>query len=179
MSTAPQYRPHYTIEDYRLWEGDWELWNGTAVAMTPSPFGKHSRLHGRAVTELSIAVEQAGCDATVLIEIDWVVTSDTILRPDLTLVCGDAPDGHVETTPTLVAEVLSASTRERDLTFKRRLYAENSVPWYLILDPDADSMEALKLQPSGEYQAVSHDDVLIIDICESCSLNLSTARLFR
>jgi hypothetical protein len=25
MSTVPRYIPHYTVEDYRRWEGDWEL----------------------------------------------------------------------------------------------------------------------------------------------------------
>ena len=40
MRTASKYDPHYTVADYEQWSGDWELWKGTAVAMTPSPFGK-------------------------------------------------------------------------------------------------------------------------------------------
>jgi len=28
------YLPHYTYEDYKHWEGDWELINGIAYAMT-------------------------------------------------------------------------------------------------------------------------------------------------
>ncbi len=43
MSTVRKYQPHYTVEDYRQWKGDWELWYGTAVAMSPSPFGPHER----------------------------------------------------------------------------------------------------------------------------------------
>jgi hypothetical protein len=31
MSTAPRYQPHYTVDDYRLWEGRWELWHGLDV----------------------------------------------------------------------------------------------------------------------------------------------------
>ena len=42
MSIAPKYQPHYTVDDYQHWEGDWELWNGVAVAMAPSPFGPHA-----------------------------------------------------------------------------------------------------------------------------------------
>ena len=30
MSTAPRYQPRYTFADSCQWEGDWELWNGTA-----------------------------------------------------------------------------------------------------------------------------------------------------
>ena len=29
--------PHYSYQDYRRWEGDWELIEGIPYAMTPSP----------------------------------------------------------------------------------------------------------------------------------------------
>ncbi len=31
----------YTIQDWKLWEGDWELIKGTPVAMAPAPLNKH------------------------------------------------------------------------------------------------------------------------------------------
>ncbi len=37
MSTAIQYAPRYTFEDYAQWEGDWELWEGIAIAIAMSP----------------------------------------------------------------------------------------------------------------------------------------------
>lgn len=33
MSSDIHYQPHYTVDDYRRWEGQWELWFGTAVAI--------------------------------------------------------------------------------------------------------------------------------------------------
>lgn len=48
MSTAPRYQTYYLISDYLQWEGSWELWNGTAVAMSPSLLGPHGR---KAVSE--------------------------------------------------------------------------------------------------------------------------------
>ena len=42
VSTAPRYLPHYTVADHAAWQGDWELLDGVAVAMTPSPFGPHA-----------------------------------------------------------------------------------------------------------------------------------------
>jgi hypothetical protein len=33
--------PRYTYEDYKLWEGDWELIKGYPYAMSPSPKRKH------------------------------------------------------------------------------------------------------------------------------------------
>jgi Uma2 family endonuclease len=99
MSSASDYRPHYTVEDYRQWEGDWELWSGTAVAMTPGPFGRHAFLLAQAAKVLGNAIDQKACDAVVLAEIDWIVSSDTVVRPDLTIVCGGAPGKHVESAP--------------------------------------------------------------------------------
>ena len=54
IRSATRYSPHYTIDDYRLWEGDWELWQGTAVAMTPSLFGRHGGMLVRLGTALTI-----------------------------------------------------------------------------------------------------------------------------
>jgi hypothetical protein len=39
-----KYLPRYTVSDYRLWEGDWELIDGHPVSMSPSPVRKHQRL---------------------------------------------------------------------------------------------------------------------------------------
>jgi Uma2 family endonuclease len=179
MSSAEKYTPHYTVEDYQLWEGDWELWGGTAVAMTPSPFGGHGSLLGQIVTALNIAVDAAQCQASVIVEVDWIVAIDTVLRPDVTIVCGEPPDRHVESPPALVVEILSASTRQRDLTFKKQIYQEQVVPWYLIIDPEQKTLEAFRLNADGEYQSVSHDETLDVDICNHCSLAVKVGGLFR
>lgn len=83
MSTVQRYRPHYTVDDYRRWEGRWELWGGVAVAMAPSPFGRHAKLLARTVAALQTVIDASGCAATGLVEIDWIVFRDTVLRPDV------------------------------------------------------------------------------------------------
>ncbi len=70
MSTAPQFIPHYTIDDYQLWEGDRELWNGVAVAMTPILFGQRDASPVRITTALSNAIDQANSDASVIVDVD-------------------------------------------------------------------------------------------------------------
>lgn len=179
MSTAEKYQPHYTIDDYQHWEGVWELWSGVAVAMSPRLFGWHGQLTGRSATALNNAIDDHGCNAAVLVEIDWIISEDTILRPDVTVVCGIAPEKHVEQVPALVVEILSASTRERDLTFKKQIYQQQAVPWYLVIDPEANTLQALRLNAAGEYQAVDHAESLTIDICGDCSLNVRVDRLFK
>ena len=168
MSSAPRYTPHYTVDDYRHWKGDWELWDGAAVAMTPSPFGRHGGILARLVTALTNGIDSAGCNASVLAEIDWIIAEATVVRPDASVICGEPPEGHIESTPAIVVEVLSAATRERDLNHKRVLYENHGVPWYLIADPDNASISILRLNAQQEYVSVAVDERVELAICGDC-----------
>jgi len=181
MSTAARFETHYTVSDYRQWEGHWELWNGLAVAMSPSAGGRHAKVHGRVVAALANAVDAAGCNATVLVEIDWIVSPDTVVRPDVTAICGPEPAGHVEHPPALIVEILSDATRDRDLVFKRDLYAAQGVRWYVVLDPDAGTILPLRLNADRAYGSPldQHGPSYAIDLCDNCRIDLDASRLFR
>ena len=179
MSSAPKYTPHYTFDDYQSWEGDWELWNGVAVAMTPSPFGKHGSVLARIAAAITNAIDDVDCRASVLLEIDWIISNDTVVRPELSIVCGAPPTGHIESPPALVVEVLSSGTRDRDLTVKRQLFEQQAVDWYLIIDPDANSVKALRRGKKGIYEPVVTTDHLKLQLCDDCSLTVRLDRLFR
>lgn len=180
MSTVPRYEPRYTIDDYRHWEGRWELWNGFPVSMTPSPFGRHAKALTDAAATFKQAVDaaeadDAGCRATVLTEIDWIVAADTVVRPDLVVVCGGVPERHVESPPAIVVEVLSAATRQRDQTVKRELYREQGVGWYVLIDPDAGSVEILeRTAASGGPAWVQRPATAAVEmtVCGRCRLTV-------
>ncbi|MFM7206375.1 MAG: Uma2 family endonuclease [Planctomycetaceae bacterium] len=158
------------MADHAAWEGDWELLHGAAVAMTPSPFGPHTERLSRLAAALWNAIDAAGSRATVLAEIDWIVADDTVVRPDLVVVCGPAPRQHVEHPPALVVEILSAATRERDLAVKRDLYETRGVGWYLIVDPDGAESSLLRLGPNGRYEPLPADGRHEIDLCPECTV---------
>lgn len=179
MSAAAKYAPRYTTEDYRHWRGDWELWDGIAIAMTPSPFGPHQKILFALSRELSNALIASGCDATVLGELDWVVRDDTVVRPDVLVVCGDAPEKHLCTPPALIAEILSHSTRQNDLTYKRELYASERVGTYLIVDPEAGTIEHLRLANSGSYSQTTLNESLRVNVCNGCEIELRIDAIFR
>jgi Uma2 family endonuclease len=176
VSTAPRYLPHYTVADHAAWEGDWELLDGVALAMTPSPFGPHAERLSRLAAALWNGIDAAGCHATVLVEIDWIVANDTVVRPDLVVVCGPAPKRHVEQPPTLVAEILSAATRSRDQFVKRELYEANGVRWYLMIDPDEDRSSLLRLGKAGRYEPLPARGRQDIDLCPDCTISLDLGR---
>lgn len=178
-SSAAQYAPRYNVTDYQMWEGDWELWDGIAIAMTPSPFGPHQAAVAGLLTELRLAIRRQACRATALAELDWIVRGDTVVRPDVVVVCGEVPERHLESAPALVAEVLSSTTRQNDLTFKRELYAEQGVPTYLIVDPDSEKVEQLTLDQSGEYRTVEQAGRGQFVVCDGCRLRLDFDEIFR
>ena len=76
--------------------------------MTPSPFGKHQRLVARCSHVFIDALEKASCkDCEVFVELDWIVSDDTVVRPDLIIMCGDIPETLAISTPKLVVEIHS------------------------------------------------------------------------
>ncbi|XZE54251.1 Uma2 family endonuclease [Planctomycetaceae bacterium SH139] len=175
----PSYLPHYTYGDYCQWQGDWELYDGIPIALTPSPFGRHQVLVTRLAWLIQSELEANGSTCQAIVELDWVVSDDTIVRPDLMVVCGKMPDRHLESLPSLVIEVLSPSTRSSDLGFKRELYEREGVPTYLIVDPQKANVTQLTLN-DGHYVFSVHDSTdLTITLGDYHTIALHLQKLFR
>src|SRR4030095_8749901 len=75
------------------------------------------------------------------------------VQPDLVFVANEHRDiineRGIEGTPDLVVEILSPSTRSRDLGIKMRAYAGAGVPHYWILDPRTHALEPYRLGEQG------------------------------
>lgn len=169
------YTPHYTVDDYARWEGDWELWSGYPIAMNPSPGMAHQILSGRIYRHLSEALERAGCRQCVAVpEVDWRADEDTILRPDISVVCEHPVQAFLTNVPSLVVEVLSDSTRQRDLLYKREMYEKLGVAVYMIADPENSAITVLK-RKKGVYQA---GDTSTLTLHTECEISLDLTELF-
>jgi Uma2 family endonuclease len=174
MSTAPRYIPHYTVDDYRHWKGDWELLDGVPISMSPSPFGRHERITSRTGHAFLSAFDSQGCDCEVYYNLDWIIGDDTVVRPDVMVVCGIQPDRHLDRAPEVAVEVLSPSTREFDQTTKRKLYREQGVGFYLIVDPDENQIEIIRIQSGTEIasETISGDGRWTLDLQNGCHVEL-------
>jgi len=179
MSIARQYAPHYTIDDYAQWEGDWELWDGIAIAMSPGPFGRHQATVANLLHEIRKSMGKHDCDARVVHEMDWIVRRNTVVHPDLVVICGPIPERHLESPPAMVIEVLSDATRERDQTYKKQLYDEQGVAVYLMVDPDTETIELLTRGESGELRAEPTRSPIEISICNDCHLQINVSEVFK
>ncbi len=129
------YLPHYTYEDYKLWEGDWELIGGVAYATAPSPVKIHQRLMGLIFAILDEKLQECS-ECEVLLEEDWKVAEDTVLRPDVAVVRRDDNENFIAKTPAIVFEVLSPSTARKDEGLKFGIYEKERVGYYVLVYPD-------------------------------------------
>jgi Uma2 family endonuclease len=171
---VPRYQPHYTLADYRQWEGDWELWNGIPVAMGPSPFGPHQKMLARLSQRFLNALDAAGCnECEVLVECDWVIDDDTVVRPDLSVACGAPVNRHIDHPPRLIVEVLSAATANKDRTAKRDLYAQQGVTYYFLADPDDSALEVTQLTASASYSALAPGNHVTLELHPKCHIPLA------
>ena len=146
--------------------------------MIPSPFGSHSRLIIELAHRFVTAIENTSCDATVLAEIDWIISEHTVVRPDVLIVCGREPERHVEETPPVIVEVLSDSTRSRDLNEKKEIYRQQSVTYYIIADPQSSELFIHQLV-DGEYVQIDAPEAMQLKICDDSTLEVPMVNLFR
>jgi Uma2 family endonuclease len=182
MSTAPRYEPHYSVADYLRWEGDWELWNGTVVAMSPSPLGPHERAAAKLVFQIESCLRSQGCSCATYAGLDWIVSDDTVVRPDVMVVCGCQPGRYLEQPPALAIEVLSDATAEKDRTAKRRLYELAGVGHYLLVDPSAKTIEWLELGVGGTFLdrsgEIDHAGRFSLALTDGCRIDLDRSVTF-
>ncbi|QJA06301.1 Uma2 family endonuclease [Thermosulfurimonas marina] len=172
--------PHYTYEDYRHWEGRWELIGGVPYAMAPIPRPRHQLLSSRIARLLDEALERAACpECVALLPVDWKISEDTVVQPDNLVVCGDLPEeDYLSEPPVLIFEVLSPSTLEKDRVLKFRLYEEVGVKYYVMVDPERLEAEIFE-NKGGRFRArgTFQKESFTFDL-GPCRISFDFARLF-
>jgi Uma2 family endonuclease len=147
-----QYLPQYTIEDYMSWEGDWELIHGIPYSMSPSPTSGHQRTGLSVMQVLKEALSTSSCHCEIFYELDWHLKEDTVVGPDILVLCGEElKDDFVTQVPSLIIEILSPTTAEKDRTLKAELYANTGVHNYILIDYLRKKIEVFTLM-QGKYQ---------------------------
>jgi Uma2 family endonuclease len=158
MSIAEKYRPHYTYEDYCQWEGKWELIEGMPYAMSPAPVPAHQRANSTLIFEFEAALK-VGCKKCKLyLPLDWKITEDTIVQPDVLIVCDKIEKKFLDFPPVLIVEVLSPATAAKDRGLKMEIYQAQKVKYYLIADPQFKKLEVYQLL-NDKYEPVSINPV--------------------
>lgn len=178
MGFTHKILPHYTYDDWLHWEGKWELIDGIPIAMSPAPVPLHQRVAGNLFVEFNAALKNTGCKkCKVYLPIDYRITDDTILEPDLLIVCGKIEKKYLDFPPALVVEILSPSTALRDRNTKFDIYQQQGVKYYLIVDSAKQTVEVYE-HSNGEYQLKSVDNDFTFYLEEGCAITTAFSEIW-
>jgi Uma2 family endonuclease len=113
-------------------------------------------------------------------EVEVRFPNDEKAIPDLSgwhsdRIAGHRNDNPIRIVPDWVCEILSESTRAKDLGPKRDLYARHGVKHLWIVEPDAHLLEAFALGASGRWELIgtwTENAVAAVAPFEGCALSL-------
>ncbi|MBQ9032366.1 MAG: Uma2 family endonuclease [Parasporobacterium sp.] len=133
----------YTLEDYLALPDDLrvELIDGVFYDLA-APRVNHQLIATQIVHQLMRHIEeQKGPCKPVFSPVDVQLDQDdkTVVQPDILILCRPETlikNGRVFGAPDFIIEILSHSTRKKDMTLKLAKYSEAGVREYWMIDPD-------------------------------------------
>jgi Uma2 family endonuclease len=159
-----------TVPEYMLRGEDREraeLIDGEIV-LSPEPTPFHQQISARLIGVLQDEARKRQIGSWFP-PINLVLSPYKLFHPDLSFFTVDnKPDltePMVNALPSIVVEILSPSTRARDLITKRALYADFGVSEYWIVDPESESISINLRDEQGIYvEAAMESDRVQIGI---------------
>lgn len=156
-SVIPHGRP-FTVDDLEGFPDDgnrYELIDGMLL-VTPAPSWEHQEVGLSLFAQL-----RASCppDLRVLAAPFAVQTAlDSEVQPDVIVArYVDFRSKNLPVAPLLAVEVLSRSTRLKDLNLKKAHYERIGVASYWVLDPaEPGTLTAFELDHEGRYRQIAH-----------------------
>ncbi|MBO6293451.1 MAG: Uma2 family endonuclease [Selenomonas sp.] len=124
--------------------------NGTVYDMSPANTN-HIRIQRNLSGIIWSFLRGKRCDVFTEIGVDF--DEDNYFIPDLVVVCDPNKITHrgINGAPDFVVEVLSTSTRKRDIDIKKQTYERFGVKEYWIINPKDESIEVYILK-NGKYE---------------------------
>ena len=136
----------YAIQD----ELKSELVQGREIAMSPASI-RHIAIQRNLAIIIGNFLRGKRCQ--LFMEASVVFDEENEFVPDLMVVCD--PDkikkNHIDGAPDFVVEILSPSTRRRDITVKKDTYEKYGVKGYWIINPKEEAIEVYLLK-DGKYE---------------------------
>ena len=119
---------------------------------------EHQKVASRLTAQFQNAIEKEGCSCSVYQPIDYKIAEDTILNPDLLIVCKPITKQLLDFAPELVVEILSPATALKDRHTKFEIYQQQQILYYILVDVDTKKIEVWQLNETGKYGEVLIDE---------------------
>ena len=175
----PAERSHWTAEMVRALPDDgqrYEVLDGE-LFVSPSP----SRLHQRAVAELYVILDQYvrahALGEVIISPADVEFSDDRMVQPDVFVVPDIGSSWRDMKAPLLIIEVLSSSTARVDRIKKRRVYQEERIPEYWIVDTEGEIVE--RWRPDEARPEILSDAITWQPRPDHAPLNIELPKFFR
>lgn len=178
---ALDYLPQYTYDDYKLWDGEWEVIEGIPYAMSPAPMIKHQNISNKIARYLDESLDNCKkCKA--LMPIDWKISENTIVQPDNLVICHKPTnEAYISKAPKIIFEILSKSTAIRDENLKYKLYEDEGVKYYIIVNPNDEVAKVYELKNNTYKKLCDATDETInfeLDECDN-TLNFNFSKIWQ
>jgi len=173
-----EYVASYTYDDYKQWQGDWELIYGMPYAMAPAPTIEHQSISNKIAWQLTEVLKDCSkCQA--LLPIDWKIDDTTVVQPDNLVICHKPLHiQYIKKAPRIIFEILSKATATKDLTLKYELYEKEGVEYYIIVDGDDKIAKVYKLKDGKYIKAIdAHSEVVEFNLKE-CSFEFDFSKIW-
>jgi Uma2 family endonuclease len=137
--------------------GEWRIRHeliGGEHFETATPVTRHQQIVVRLSFEIESGLRANPNKGQVFgVPLDVVLSPHDLVAPDLILIANDQEEiltaRNVQGAPALVVEVLSPSTRKRDLGIKRELFDRSGVREYWIVDGQSNRIEIHRRDANG------------------------------
>ncbi len=118
----------------------------------PMPPPEHQKVASRLTAQFQNAIEKEGCSFSVYQPIDYKIAEDTILNPDLLIVCKPITKQFLDFAPELVVEILSPATALKDRHTKFEIYQQQQILYYILVDVDTKKNRSLAVKRNGKIR---------------------------
>lgn len=154
----------YTWADYLTWpdEERWEVIDGEAYNMTPSPTSRHQMIAGNFYRILGNKLSGKPCRPFIA-PLDVCLDDYNFVQPDVMVVCDEKKiRDKIYGVPDLIIEVLSETTSLKDKREKKALYERFKVKEYIIVHPEEMFVERYHLggERYGEPDIFGMEDIV-------------------
>lgn len=159
----PAFAVYYSADMVRALPDDGNRYETVygELLVTPSPRRRHQVVLGRLYLAIGNYLANAGMEGALFSPSDISWGPDTLVQPDLFVVdvrLVRAPEWTDMNNLLLAVEVLSPSSNRADRFTKRRLYQEQRIPAYWVVDPIASQVEIWS--PGDAFPTVEREQLV-------------------
>ncbi len=185
----PDLAGEYTASDYLRWrfEGYVELIKGKIFKMSPSPADPHQALSAELsyifynkLRNQRCTFRNAPYDVYLVKEGESYKQTRNVVQPDIAIICDKQKVTYrgCVGSPDFVLEILSPSTRKKDLTLKMDLYEEYGVPEYWAVSIPERLFIVNLLNEGGKYRQKTYTEGAVIAPSNFPQLEVDISKVF-